>query len=480
MEISEKLLHIVEQIEEKSKTVSMEDIVMETKEKIRKAVADSKPIRDSYNNRLLAVGGDDKVENFTNYGFSTDTLDFQLWLALYNDSWVFRRAIDKPAQDEIRCGITIQGDADYTKVYADLKRHRSDFIDLAKWGALFGGSVAVIIFDNINDDEYREPMRADTIRNSKRMRLYIADRWYGVSPSTETVTDMGSEDFGKPKFYTITMADGRSVTYHHDYVLRYEHRTAPRLVKSILQGWGYAEGSHIINELARDDKLKAAITSLINKCLIEVIKMDGMKGLFLSDDAQSRQQIESRLEMVNWGRSFNSLTFLDTNDDYQMNSFSGLTGLSDLLENNMSMVAAAVEMPGVLFGDLSKGLSVDADALERYDETINNRCESFIRPIYQKFLKILFIQYGIEGTPEFEFNSMLTKKHDEEKVQNISQFVDLCSKLLSDGIIEPTQYAEAVKNYSLKGIVDFGLNDETIGKLKERSMEELENIDIDA
>ena len=60
-------------------------------------------INDDYGNSLLSIGNEDKSAEFTKYTFDNDTLNWWLWTTLYNDSWVFKRAIDKPAQDEVRC-----------------------------------------------------------------------------------------------------------------------------------------------------------------------------------------------------------------------------------------------------------------------------------------------------------------------------------------------------------------------------------------
>ena len=240
----------------------------------------------------------------------------------------------------------------------------------------------------------------------------------------------------------------------------------------MLQGWGYAEGAHIVNELARDEKLKSSIQSLINKSLIEVIKMDGMRGIFMGADKENQEQLKKRLEMVNWGRDFNSLTFLDTNDEYQMNSFSGLAGLADILQQNMWMIAAALEMQGVLFGDLKGGFSQDSLALERYDETINNRCESYVRPVYEKFLRIVYNMLGIHEKVEFTFNSLLSREQTEKQVEDLKSFVDLCKGLLDDGIITAEQYAKAIVNYTKNGTVDFALDDEAIKNLRDPSMNE--------
>lgn len=438
-------------------------------------------VRDSYGNSLLAIGTDDKVKSFTNYGLDNDTLNWMLWLCLYNDSWVFRRAIDKPAQDEIRCGITMHNldPEEIARVEKDRKKYITDLIQLLMWGGLFGGSVAVAMFDNVTDEEYANPMDPEKIRASKVMRLYVTDRWYGVSPSYDnTVTNMASIDFGKPKYYGITFPDGKEIYCHHDYVIRYDHRVAPKLVKSMLSGWGYAEGAHILNELTRDDKLKASIQSLVDKSLIEVIKMSGMRGVFMGADADNNNQLTQRLEMVNWGRSFNSLTFLDKEDDYQQNTFSGLNGLADLLAQNMWLISSALEMQGVLFGDLKSGFSNDEMALERYDETINNRCESYVRPVYDKLLKILYMKNGIEKPVEYDFNSLLINKHDEDRMKGITDFVGLLDQLLNSGVIDTAKYAEMLMNYSQKNIVNFDFSQKELDDLRSASTIEMEGIDL--
>ena len=474
------MLKMIEQASSKNRT--LEDSIRDSQEKIINTVKDSVAIKDHYGNSLLAVGNQDKVEHFTNYGFSNDSLNFPLWLALYNDSWVFRRAIDKPSQDCIRCGIDIKGEFERKdEVYRYINKAKFDLIQLLQWGALFGGSVAVMMFDSFDDEDYKKPLKETIhkLKQTKTIRYYVTDRWYGVSPSSETVTDMDDIDFGKPKSYDITFADGTSKTIYHDYIIRYEHRVAPKLIKNgQLQGWGYAEGAHIINELSRDDKLKASIQSLVDKSLIEVIKMSGMRGVFMGADNESELQLRKRLEMVNWGRNFNSLTFLDKDDEYIPHTYGGLSGLSELLENNMLLIAAALDMQGVLFGDLKSGLAVDSSALERYSETISGRCESYVRPVYDKLLKILYNMLDIQEKVEYEFNSLNMKLQKEKQVEDIRAYVELLSRLLDSGVITTRQFGEILTDYTNKGIIDFKFTEQRLNELDESLKEESEDFNV--
>lgn len=436
-------------------------------ESVTKTAAESVAINDAYGNSLAAVGTDDKVKSFSSYGFDNSTLNWPLWLALYNDSWVFRRAIDKPAQDEVNCGFMLHGDGDYSAIYKAYERYKFDMIQLLQWGALFGGSVGIMMFDGISDEKIQYPINPKLIRRRK-MRIYVTDRWYGVQGSDDDlVTNMRDMDFGKPKYYNICFADGRQYKVHHSYVLRYEHRTAPKLIKcGQLQGWGYAEGSHILNELSRDDQLKSSITSLINKSLIEVVKMSGMRGVFMGADKGNEEQLTKRLEMVNWARTYNSLTFLDKDDEYIMNQLANISGLSQLLETNMWLVAAALEMQGVLFGDLKGGLSQESDAFHRYAVTIKNRCDSYFRPVLQKLLTVLFLSYGLNEAPDFEFRPLDQEAVNDAKIASLQNYANMLETLIGQGIISKYQSAVSLRDFLNDNVINIDFNPMQLNKLQ--------------
>ncbi len=456
----------------KSLPKSLDDSIVEFKSEVE----------DAYSNALLGIGGADKVEKYTSYGFSNNTLNFTYWLALYNHSWVFRRVIDKPSEDMVRQGLNIISEHNKNEeIIRRFNKLKSQFTLLYKWGRLFGGAVMVLLFDGVELNQMHQSIdvffKNKTLTKETAMSAWVTDRWYGLQWSDETVTEISDGDFGKPKYYTITFADGKQYKIHYSWVLRYEHRVAPNLIKlGMLQGWGYSEGSHIINELNRDEKLKNSIQSLINKSLIEVIKMSGMRGVFMGADQDNQAQLKKRLEMVNWGRNFNSLTFLDTNDDYQMNTFPGLSGLSDILEQNMWLVAAAVNMQGILFGDLKGGFSNDVEALTRYNETISTLNDTYARPALFKFIKICYMLEDIEEDVEFGFNSLVVRK-DDEKLNDMNSLANMLSSGISDGYITPELAAIAVKNYSEKIGLELPIDDEYIQKVKELSEQESEELD---
>lgn len=437
-------------------------------------------IKDSYENSVLGIGADDHIAQFNDYTFENTTLNWYLWLALYNESWVFRRVIDKPSQDMVRPSISILGTEDYTKVYKELDYLKPDLINAIKWSKLFGGSVLVLLFKGVSFDDMEKPIDYKKIKGCRYIKSYVTDRWFGCEPSyDDIVSNLSNEDFGKPKYYTIQFADGTSHRIHHSWVLRFENRGAPNLIKTgMLQGWGYAEGQHLLHELSRDDKLKASIQSLIDKSLIEVIKMPGMTGLFMGADKDNSEQIKKRLEMVNWARNFNSLTFLDKNDEYDQHTFGGLSGLADLLELNMKQISAAVEMPNVLFGDLSNGFTSDDQAIERYDEKILNDCETYLRKPYTKLLKILYKAYNIDYKEiGFTFNSIIASKKNQQKLTDINNLVETCKSLVEEKVMTSEQEAKTIREFIETGSVNFFFDkiNETELRIQNKKNEEMKN-----
>ena len=445
-----------------------------------------KSLKDSFNNSVLGIGNSDHLAQFDDYSFENNTLNWFLWLSLYNESWVFRRTIDKPSQDMVTAGISITSTCDLTKIYNQLNYMRTDLINAIKWSKLFGGSVLVLLFKGISFEDMENPIDYEKIKGCRYIKCYVTDRWFGCNPSyDDVVSNLANEDFGKPKYYDIQFADGTSHRIHHSWILRFENREAPNLIKTgQLQGWGYSEGQHILHELNRDEKLKSSIQSLVDKSLIEVIQMQGMRGVFMGADKGNEEQLKKRLEMVNWARNHNSLTFLDKEDSYTQHTFGGLTGLSDLLDLNMRQIASACEMPNVLYGDLSNGFTTDDGALERYDEKIINDNETYLRKPYTKLLKILFKVYDLKdakgNTPpvNFSFNSMLKEKRNEAKLTEVQSLLNVCSTLKELGLMDIPNMASTVQEYMSTNAINFKIiqNKE---KLEENIEENIDNIDID-
>jgi len=448
------------------------------KSKLEDQIAKGKSLTDSFSSSPMNIF---KKADIPDVGFDNVTLNWGLLMMLYSDSWVMRRAIDKPAGDIVRHGITIKGNKDYTAVYDYLNNLESSLIELTKWGALFGGSIGIVLAEGYDLKDLEKPFNPKKFKKGGVIRLYVTDRWYGIAPSSETVTELMDPDFGKPDFYNVTFDGSQTYKVHHSWVLRYEHRQAPMFMKSLLQGWGYSELAHVLTELSRDEKLKDSINELVEKSSLEIIKMSGMKGLYLGTDKNNEAQLKKRLESLLWARNYKSVTIMDKDDEYHRDTFGGLAGLADLLETNLYLVAGALEYPKVvLFGESKGGLSNnDLMALEMYNQTIQGRKNDLYRPILSKLLNILFQLLGIkEDRISFTFNHIITKT-DDKRFGDFQTLVTSLSTLITDGVYTPQLAAKEIKRYANQSGVGEELTDDYIESLRDRVEEEMEEIESD-
>ena len=399
-----------------------------------------------------------------------------LWTALYNNSWLFRKAIDKPSQDIVNLKLKISNEENYSDIIKTISRLKSKLIELNMWGKLYGGAIAVMLFDNIPLEQMSSPLDEKKIKQSKKINLEIFDRWSNLTVDiTELETNIMSLDFLKPKYYKIRIGN-QEYKIHCSYCLRYENRPAPKIIKQgELMGWGYPEGVHLINEITRDEKIKESILSLIDKSLIEVIKMSGMRGVFMGADRGNEQQLTKRLEMVNWARNYNSLTFLDKDDEYQQNEFGGLSGLADLMNTNMETIAAALDMSGILFGDLSGGFSPDNYSLIRYNNFLLNSANSSYRPVIEKLIQTLKIKYNIEDEIEFEFVNIMEQY--EDNIDKMSKVVNVVENMVDLGCLSVSNAAKEIQQFSNIYGIGKTITDEEIEKLEKNELENKENFD---
>lgn len=430
-----------------------------------------KRIKDAYNNPLTLSGQSNPLEQFSTLNYNNITLNWWLSIAMYDNSGIFKIAVDTLSQDLVKSGITPNVENVLVKKFIQrtYNKLKPDLIYGMKNAQLFGGALGVIMFDTVKD--YSKEPDMNLIRKAKKITIRVFDRWQ-LSCSSQKVSDPMDDDFGLCKYYTI-MDDlsGQLSNVHHRYCMRFVLREAPKIIRDLLSGWGYSSLAHIYTELMKDQQLKHSIVSLINKSLLEVVQMSGMKGLFSAlADPDSQQELESRLEMVNRYRNNNSLIFLDKEDQYSQFSFGGLSGLADLMESNKDDLCAILEMSKLLlFGDTKGGLSGNADSEYLwYQGKINGKQEEYLRRPLTKLIKFICFMSPIEEDDikeiDFKFNTIIPEK-ESDRSERFDKFIDSLTKLKEIGIYDEEdvkkeviahadEYGVGIAPYKLKSIYD--------------------------
>lgn len=430
-----------------------------------------KRITDAYNNPLTLSGQSNPLEQMSGLNYNNITLNWWLSIAMYDNSGIFKIAVDTLSQDLVKSGITPNVENVLIKkfIQTTYNRLKPDLISGMKNAQLFGGAVGIIMFDTIKD--YSKKPDINLIRKAKKVTVRVFDRWQ-ISPSATKVSNPMDDDFDMSEYYNITSdVSGQLSKVHHGYVMRFVLREAPKIVKDLLSGWGYSTLAHVYAELMKDQQLKYSIVSLINKSLLEVVQMSGMKGLFSAlADPESQQEIEARLEMVNRYRNNNSLIFLDKEDQYSQFSFGGLSGLADLMETNKDDLCAILEESKLLlFGDTKGGLSGNAEAeYIWYQGKISGKQEEYLRRPLSKLVKYIGYMGQLEDEEikdlDFKFNTIIPEK-EEDKMNRFKSFVESLGMLKDLNIYDEEdvkkevishadEYGVGIAPYKLKSIYD--------------------------
>ncbi|MEI3523259.1 MAG: anti-CBASS Acb1 family protein [Anaerotignum sp.] len=69
-----------------------------------------------------------------------------------------------------------------------------------RWGRLYGGAAGLILIRG--QEDLSKPLELDTILPGTFAGLYIVDRWSGITPGMELVSDLADLDFGLPNTMT--------------------------------------------------------------------------------------------------------------------------------------------------------------------------------------------------------------------------------------------------------------------------------------
>lgn len=416
----------------------------------------SRRIRDgSFNNPAMQTGQSNMMLNSAYFNNDLITFRRNELMAIYNGCWVFRKIVDIPAGDMWSNGIDINcGDdkkVDLSRVYSMFNKLKSKLIYATKQARIFGGAASLMMVDD-GETDLSKPLRLSNIKKGSKINLLTTDRWYGLSWSSEVVDDFRSAEFGLPMYYSFFIDGTENTTkVHHSRVLRFTNRKSPRIIEQQLQGWGISELEHVLQDLMNHENTKNAIASLLNKALLEIVKLDGMRNTMSglsAGNAQSAQMFAAQMAALNNYRTSNKLVFMDKQDEYEKQEYS-FSGLSEILTSQKDIVSGAAEMPEViLFGTNRAGLNGDKPIeLRIYDNNIQSKQDDECRPVLDKLLPVIFRCCGIEVPADlsYEFISMLSDS-DETRQNYLTNLINNLTNMLDNDLITHKSALEEIKS----------------------------------
>lgn len=376
---------------------------------------------DAFSNPAARLGfGTLDLSQSTDYPLTRLTDNYQLLTSMYRDNWIVQNIVNIVPTDMVRKWYEVDTkiDQDYLDDLRRLERKtdlRKRILEGFSWGRLYGGAVGLILIKG--QDDLSKPIDLGLVMPGSFLGIHILDRWSGVFPEGEIVTDPEDIDFGLPAYYTVRDAyDTYEVHVHHSRIIRFVGRELPWLEKVAEVYWGESEIEAIYNEIVRRDNTAANITALTFRANVEYREVEGLDQLLGIGNAEMQRRFWNQMQAMSVVRSSQGIALMNKGDSVHTEQYS-FSGLSDVYDRVMMDVAGASRIPVTkLFGRSPAGMNAtgESDMMNYYDY-IDGLRETSFRGILERLLPIMALSaWGkIPDDMEVEFPPMATPDEKE-------------------------------------------------------------------
>lgn len=388
-----------------------------------------KQAQDSFQNPLARLGmGSNSLLEGTSYPIQRITRDYNLMNSLYRNSWIAKKIINAIPEDMCKNWFSIS--AELTPEVQDrfdkLEQRtliKEKIVEGLTWGRLYGGAGAIMLIEG-HEDILDEPLNLDDIMPNSFKGLMVLDRWSGIYPGIELITDISDPEFGLPEFYEIKDINGQiKQQVHHSRVLRFTGRKLPFWEDQTEMHWGASELEHVYDELVKRDNTSWNIAALIFQANVLVNKVDGLDQMLAMTDEQTQQDFYNVKTAQNRLRNSSAMMLIGNKDEISSLNYT-FSGINDIYESFMLDVAGACDMPVTkLFGRAPAGMNATGESDENmYYDMIGQQQESVLKPKMNKLLPVMFMsEFG-------EVPDDLGVKFNPIKTPSDSEVADLVGK----------------------------------------------------
>ena len=399
-------------------------------------------IMDMFANQLARTGmGGQNLMNATEYELTRITRNYQLLTTLYRENWIVKKIINTIPEDMCKnwIEITSQLSPDMLKRYQEVEKKtkiKTKILTALYWSRLFGGSAAVMLISG--QEDISNPLDIDSIMPGDFKGLMVLDRWMGIYPEPEIISDIDDPDYGLPEYYQIKdEATSTTVRIHHTRMLRFPGRELPIWEQQAEMYWGASELEHIFEEIAKRDNTSWNIASLIFKMSILAVNTEGMDALLSLGDIEAQREFYQTQQAINTMMNNNSMLLLGANDKMQQLQYT-FTGVSDVYQNFMLDLSGASEIPATrLFGREPAGMNSTGESdMENYKDKIETLQENTLRPPLEQLMPVVFMsEFGfIPDDLEFRFKP-IQKPSEKDVADLVSKKVESIKNVYDSGII---------------------------------------------
>lgn len=351
---------------------------------------------DAFSNPAARIGyGTMDLLQATEYPMTRMTQNYQLLTSLYRDNWIVQNIVATIPNDIIRKWYEIKSSIapEYIDQMTRLERRtqiRKKILLGMYWGRLYGGAAGLILIKG--QDDMNQPLDLDMVLPGSFLGLQVLDRWSGVYPENELVTDPENPDFGLPAYYTIRdEVSGQMVArVHHSRIIRFIGRELPWHEQVTELYWGESEIEAVYNEVVKRDNVSGNIAALTFRANVNYMESDGLDQLLGTANTEMQRRFWNVMKAQAIMESNFGTRIINKGDAIHNTQYT-FTGLSDVYDRVMMDVAGAARTPVTkLFGRSPAGLNATGESdMQNYYDYIDGLRETELRSIIERLLPIM-------------------------------------------------------------------------------------------
>lgn len=447
---------------------------------VGEAVAATRTL-DAFSNPGARTGfGQLNLVNTTEYPLTRLTQDWSLLTSLYRSSWIVQRVcsvIPEDALTDLRIEAPELDNEEMNRLDRVIQRTkiRRKIIDAMKWARLYGGSAAVIMLDG-QDEDMAEPLRVKDILPGSFRGLFVVDRWSGIYPSTELVSNKSSSDFGLPRYYEVRDENG-VIRYriHHSRLIRFIGVDMPYYEAIAEQQWGTSAIESMFDDLVRRDNVTHNIANLTFKACLSVYEIENLDQIFASASSQAQKRMYSMIQAMGILESNLGVKLVNKGDSVQQLQY-GFSGLPEVLDGAMLDVSGSTAIPATrLFGRSPAGMNSTGESDEKnYRSTLEQQRSMHIIPALEKLAPIVCMS-ELGKVPEgVEFKlPPLDEMTPNDKADVVDKQTAYLERLFQANVIPADSLLLGVRNAQNEVGITTTITDENVEAVKGKYLKDL-------
>lgn len=362
---------------------------------------------------------------------------------MYRGQFVCKNAVDVPADDMTRQGVSLKGSmtpANISVIESEATRMGiwNKLRETVSWSRLYGGCCAMLLIDGQRPET---ELRLDTVGPEQFQGLLTLDRWM-IEPSLEVlVTDPRSPSLGLPMFYRVT-ADAPALPrmkIHHSRMIRLIGNKLPYWQAITENLWGLSVLETIQDRIQAFDLGSTGAAQLIDKSFIRTFKVEGLKELIGSNSA-AYAGLQKYVEVMRAYQGIEGITLMDLKDEYEGHEHGSFSGLADIITEFRQQLSGALQIPQTkLFGTSPAGMNATGESdIRNYYDMIKGKQESELLVGTTVIYRLIAQSKGIKLPKDFgiEFKP-LWQSTETEKAEVAGKITEAVLKAEEQGVISP-------------------------------------------